>query len=44
MKSVVNIITVDGHYEIYVNNEFRVSCDEGELSKTINELEELNEI
>lgn len=30
---------VMGHYEIYVNNEFKCSCDSGELTETIHEVE-----
>ena len=30
---------VDGHYEIYVNGEFECSCDAGELTETLDEVE-----
>ena len=30
---------VDGHYEIYVNGKFECSCDAGELTETIKEVE-----
>lgn len=30
----------DGHYEIYVDGEFKESCDEGELGAELRKLEE----
>ena len=30
---------VQGHYEIYVNCEFECSCDAGELTETLQEVE-----
>ena len=30
---------VDDHYEIYVNGEFECSCDVGELTETLDEVE-----
>lgn len=30
---------VDGHYEIYINNEFECSCDVGELSEILDKIE-----
>lgn len=30
---------VDGYYEIYVNGEFECSCDAGELTEMIKEVE-----
>lgn len=30
---------VDGHYEIYVDGVFECSCDAGELTETIKEVE-----
>ena len=30
---------VDGHYEIYIDGEFECSCDAGELTETIKEVE-----
>lgn len=29
-----------GHYEIYKDNEFVISCDTNELTETLNELNE----
>ena len=30
---------VDGHYEIYVDGKFECSCDAGELTETLDEVE-----
>lgn len=30
---------VDGHYEIYIDGEFECSCDEGELTETLDKVE-----
>ena len=38
---MIDIKVVDEHYEIYVKGEFYCSCDKGELSKTISEIEQL---
>lgn len=35
---MLEIRNVDGHYEIYKDGSFVVSCDAGELTKTLEEL------
>lgn len=36
---MIEIKKVREHYEIYVNGEFKCSCDINELSETISDLE-----
>ena len=40
MKTVIDIKSVEDHYEIYVEGKFYCSCDKNELSKTIQEIDE----
>ena len=35
----IKVKNVDGHYEIDVNGEFECSCDAGELTETLQEVE-----
>ena len=35
----IKVKNVYGHYEIYVNGEFECSCDAGELTETLDEVE-----
>ena len=39
MDHVIKPKNVDGHYEIYVDGVFECSCDAGELTETIKEVE-----
>lgn len=35
----ISYAELDGHYEIYVDGMFECSCDAGELTETIKEVE-----
>lgn len=40
MDREINVKLVNGHYQIYVDGKFKGSCDVGELSETMIEVEE----
>lgn len=40
MKTVIDVKSVDGHYEIYVYGKFYCSCDMNELKETLAEVEQ----
>lgn len=41
MKTVIDVKTVDEHYEVYVKGKFYCSCEFGELTEIMEEINEM---